>query len=173
MPERPEHKPALAGKATVEGSGIRLEPLPEGHLLHVMAAIDGDSLANALSAAGLATSAARVAGYQQWYITGEESLPPSRITLLADHLRGRGFVCDQSHGRIRIALSGPRAADLLTRGTAVDIDPTAFPVGQSAVTLFGHVSVQLTRTQATRFELTVLRSFAEDLYEMLEHAAAA
>ncbi|MBB3562642.1 heterotetrameric sarcosine oxidase gamma subunit [Rhizobium sp. BK512] len=42
-----------------------------------------------------------------------------------------------------------------------------------AVALFGHVSVHLTRTQTTRFELTVLRSFAEDLYEMLEHAAAA
>jgi len=173
MPERPEHKPALAGKAIVEGSGIRLEPLPEGHLLHVMGAIDGDSLANALSAAGLATSAVRQAGYQQWYITGEESLTPLRIARLADHLRGRGFVCDQSHGRIRIALSGPRAADLLARGTAVDLDPATFPVGQSAVTLFGHVSVQLTRAQATRFELTVLRSFAEDLYEMFERVVAA
>jgi sarcosine oxidase subunit gamma len=173
MPERPEHKPALTGKETVEGSGIRLEPLPEGHLLHVMGAIDGDSLINALSAAGLATSAVRQAGYQQWYITGEESLPPSHITLLADHLRGRGFVCDQSHGRIRIALSGPRAADVLARGTAVDLDRAAFPVGQSAVTLFGHVSVQLTRTQAMRFELTVLRSFAEDLYEMFERVVAA
>jgi sarcosine oxidase subunit gamma len=173
MPERPEHKPALTGKETVEGSGIRLEPLPEGHLLHVMGAIDGDSLINALSAAGLATSAVRQAGYQQWYITGEESLPPPRIALLADHLRGRGFVCDQSHGRISIALSGPRAADVLARGTAVDLDRAAFPVGQSAVTLFGHVSVQLTRTQATRFELTVLRSFAEDLYEMFERVVAA
>ncbi|GAA3071691.1 sarcosine oxidase subunit gamma [Rhizobium viscosum] len=172
MPERPEHKPALADKATVEGSGIRLEPLPEGHLLHVIGAFDGDSLANALPTAGLATSTVRAAGYQQWYITGEESLPPSRIALLADHLKGRGFVSDQSHGRIRIALSGPRAADLLAQGTAVDLDAAAFPIGQSAVTLFGHVSVQLTRTQAARFELTVLRSFAEDLYEMLEHAAA-
>ncbi|MBW9052687.1 sarcosine oxidase subunit gamma [Rhizobium mesosinicum] len=173
MPERPEHRPALAGKTTVEGPGIRLEPLPEGHLLHVVGAIDGDSLASALAAVGLAASSVRPAGYQQWYITGDDSLPPSRIALLADRLRGGGFVCDQSHGRIRFALSGPRAADLLLQGTAVDLDPASFPIGQSAVTLFGHVSVQLTRTQATAFEITVLRSFAEDLYEMLERAAAA
>lgn len=173
MSERPEHKPALAGKATTEGSGIRLEPLPEGHLLHVMGAFDGDTLAESLSAAGLAKSAIQQAGYQQWCVTGDESLPPAQIALLADHLRGKGFVCDQSHGRVRIALSGFRAQELLSQGTAVDLDPAAFPVGHSAVTLFGHISVQLTRTHATRFEFAVLRSFAENLYDMLERAALA
>ncbi len=136
-----------------------------------MGAIDGDNLANMLSVAGLATSAVRPAG-QQWYVTVEESLPPPRIALLADHLRGKGFVCDQNHGRLRIAVSGPCAADLRSQGTAVDLDLAAFPIGQSAVTLFRHVSVQLTRMEVKRFELTVLRSFAEGVYRELSLVCA-
>jgi sarcosine oxidase subunit gamma len=173
MPDRPDHKPALAGNDIFEGSGIRLEPLPEGHLLHVMGDIDRAYLAKSLSAAGLATSAVRQAGYQQWYVTGDESLTPSQIAFFADQLKGQGFVCDQSHGRIRIALSGSRALELLSQGTAVDLDLAVFPVGHSAITLFGHISVQLTRMQVTGFEFVVLRSFAEDLYETLGNAAIA
>lgn len=173
MPDLPEHRPALAGKAIFEGPGIRLEPLPEGHLLHVMGAIDAESLAGHLSAAGLLASTVRPAGYQQWYIAGDEDLSPPRIAALAEPLKGKAFISDQSHGRIRIGFSGLQAADLLARGTAVDLDPSAFPVGHSAVTLFGHVSIQLTRTATDRFELTVLRSYAEDLYETLKHTAAA
>ncbi|MDQ0561240.1 sarcosine oxidase subunit gamma [Rhizobium mesoamericanum] len=171
MPDLPEHRPALAGKAIFEGPGIRLEPLPEGHLLHIMGALDAESLAGYLSAAGLPASAVRPAGYQQWYIAGDEDLSPPHIAALAEHLKGKAFVSDQSHGRIRIGLSGAKVADLLSRGTAVDLDPAIFPVGHSAVTLFGHVSVQLTHTQTDRFELTVLRSYAVDLYEALEHLA--
>ncbi|WP_454854836.1 sarcosine oxidase subunit gamma [Rhizobium binxianense] len=173
MPDLPEYRPALAGKAILEGPGIRLEPLPEGHLLHVMGAVDAESLAGHLSAVELPANAIRPAGYQQWYIAGNETLSPQRVAALAEHLKGAAFVSDQSHGRIRIGFSGAQAADLLARGTAVDLDPPAFPVGRSAVTLFGHVSVQLTRTETDRFELTVLRSYAEDLYETLEHIAAA
>jgi sarcosine oxidase, subunit gamma len=173
MPDRPPHKPALAGKPIVDRPGLRLEPLPEGHLLHVMGNIDRAGLAKSLTAAGLATSAVRQAGYQQWYVAGDERLTRSQIALFADQLKGNGFVSDQSHGRICIAVSGSRVLVLLSLGTAVDLDLAAFPVDHSVVTLFGHISVQLTRMQETRFEITVLRSYAEDLYETLEHAAAA
>ena len=39
------------------------------------------------------------------------------------------------------------------------------------MTLFGHISLQVARTGADEFELTVLRSFAESLYEELEALA--
>jgi sarcosine oxidase subunit gamma len=171
MPDRPEHRPVLAGKAALQAPGIRLEPLPEGHLLHVMGAIDADGIAGHLSAAGLEASTIRSAGYRQWFIAGDDILPPSRIAALSSALRGSAFVSDQSHGRVRIGLSGPQAAELLAKGTAVDLHPSAFPGGRSAVTLFGHISLQLTRTGADSFELTVLRSFAEALYEELEALA--
>ncbi len=172
MPDHPEHRPVLAGKAASQGPGIRLAPLPEGHLLHLMGAIDAEDLAGRLRVAGLGASTIRSAGYRQWFIAGDDVLPPSRIAALSSALQASAFVSDQSHGRVRIGLSGPQAAELLTRGTAVDLHPSAFPEGRSAVTLFGHISLQLTRTGADSFELTVPRSFAESLYEELEALAA-
>jgi len=171
MPDRPEHRPVLAGKAVLQGPGIRLEPLPEGHLLHIMGAIDAEDLAGRIQAAGLEESTIRSAGYRQWFIAGDDVLPSSRIAALSSALQASAFVSDQSHGRVRIGLSGPQAAELLAKGTAVDLHLSAFPEGRSTITLFGHISLQLTRTDADSFELTVLRSFAEALYEELETLA--
>ena len=171
MPDLPERKPALAGMATLQGPDIRLEALPEGHLLHVMGAITTEGLEAHLSAAGIKDSGVRPAGYRQWFIAGNEALPHALVQDLSNAFGGSAFVSDQSHGRVRIGISGPRAAELLSKGTAVDLHLAAFSQGRSAVTLFGHISVQVARTGADEFELTVLRSFAESLYEELEALA--
>ncbi|GAC1044677.1 sarcosine oxidase subunit gamma [Rhizobium sp. No.120] len=168
MLDLPTSKPVLADKSVLEGEIIRLEALPEGHLLHVMGATTSEELATHLPAAGLKDSSVRPSGYRQWFIAGNEQLTGSQEQALADALAGRAFVSDQSHGRIRIRISGSRAARMLNKGTAIDLHPASFPEGSSAMTLFGHTSVQLTRTGMEDFELTVLRSFAESLYEELE-----
>lgn len=168
MLDLPERKPVLAGKAALQGPGIRLHALPEGHLLHVMGAITTEGLQAHLAAAGIGESFVRSAGYRQWFVAGNDTLANAAIRDLSNALDGRAFVSDQSHGRVRIGVSGPLAAELLSKGTAVDLHPSAFPEGNAAMTLFGHISVQLTRTGAEDFELTVLRSFAESLYEELE-----
>lgn len=171
MPDQLQHRPVLAGKDILQGPDIRLEPLPEGHLLHVMGAIDAETLAGHLAASGLGASALRPTGYRQWFVAGDSALAASQIAALSSAIDGKAYLSDQSHGRVRIGLSGSKAVELLTKGTAVDLHPSAFPEGRSAVTLFGHISVQLTRTGAESFELTVLRSFAEALYEELQELA--
>lgn len=171
MSDLPEKKPVLAGKAISQGPGIRLEALPEGHLLHVMGAATVEGLEAHLSAAGIKDSGVRPAGYRQWFIAGNEALPHALVQDLSNALAGNAFVSDQSHGRVRIGVSGLRAAELLSKGTALDLHLAAFPQGRTAMTLFGHISVQVTRTGTGDFELTVLRSFAESLYEELEALA--
>jgi len=171
MPDQPQYHPVLAGKDILQGPDIRLEPLPEGHLLHVIGAIDAESLAGHLAAAGLDASTLRSAGYRQWFVAGDTALTAPQVTALSSAVLGKAYLSDQSHGRVRIGLSGARAAELLAKGTAVDLHPSAFPEGRSAVTLFGHISVQLTRIGTESFELTVLRSFAEAFYEELQELA--
>ena len=171
MPDLPERKPVLAGMPPLQGPDIRLEALPEGHLLHVMGVITTEGLQAHLAAAGIKGSSVRPAGYRQWFVAGNDALPSAAIRNLSNALAGSAFVSDQSHGRIRIGVSGPLAAELLSRGTAVDLHRSAFPEGRAAMTLFGHISIQLMRTGADAFELTVLRSFAESLYEELEALA--
>ncbi|EJZ19357.1 sarcosine oxidase subunit gamma family protein, partial [Rhizobium sp. Pop5] len=94
------------------------------------------------------------------------------IYALATALAGKAFIMDQSHGRVRIRVSGRYSRALLARGTAVDLDAAVFPQGRSVMTMVGHISVQIARTGDDSFELTVLRSFAESLWDELRHMAA-
>ncbi|WP_168879786.1 sarcosine oxidase subunit gamma family protein [Rhizobium sp. P28RR-XV] len=171
MPDLPTLKPVLAGKAVLQGKTIRLEALPEGHLLHVMGATTTEEIKAHLLAAGAGESSVRPAGYRQWFIAGGDQFSVVHLRALSETLAGCAFISDQSHGRVRIRVSGLNAAQVLNKGTAVDLNPSAFPVGSTAMTLFGHISMQLTRTGSDDFELTVLRSFAESLYEEIEEAA--
>ncbi|MGO7446980.1 sarcosine oxidase subunit gamma [Rhizobium ruizarguesonis] len=174
MPDLPQHKPVLAGTAynSISEAGVRLEALPEGHLLHVLGAIEPTALAAELLKAGFAKTSIRKAGFRQWFVAGDEPLVPANLDALAAALAGKAFVTDQSHGRVRIGVSGRSSRALLSRGTAVDLDPSVFPDGHSAMTMVGHLSVQIARIGNDSFELTVLRSFGESLWEDLAHMAA-
>lgn len=166
--------PALAGAASgifgpaiPAGGGISIRALPEGDVLQVLAAPDAGDLGPVLATgAGNASFAVRPYGPGQWFV-----MAPSASSGPADQLQGilagQAAVFDQGHGRVRISISGAPAADMLAKGTAVDLDVAAFPPGQSAATLLGHVSVQLTRMADDSFELLVLRSFARDVWDSL------
>lgn len=172
MPDLPQHKPVLAGTAhNATASGIRLEALPEGHLLHVLGTIEPAALAAELAKAGFTSSSIRKAGFRQWFVAGDEPLSPAGLNVLAAALAGKAFVMDQSHGRVRIGISGRSSRLLLSKGTAIDLDPAVFPEGSAAMTMVGHISVQIARTGDDSFELTVLRSFAESLWHELKHMA--
>jgi sarcosine oxidase subunit gamma len=82
-------------------------------------------------------------------------------------LEPRATGVDQSHGRVRIRIEGKMASRALSKGNAVDLDPSAFPVGQSAVTLIGHIAAHMTRVAPEAFEIIVLRGFAESLWDDL------
>ncbi|MBX4890310.1 sarcosine oxidase subunit gamma [Rhizobium bangladeshense] len=174
MPDLPQHRSVLAGTAhsSIAASGIRLEALPEGHLLHVLGAIEPAALAAELAKAGFAESSIRKAGFRQWFVAGDQPLAHAGLEALTAALAGKAFVTDQSHGRIRIGVSGHSSRLLLSKGTAVDLDPAAFAEGSSVMTMVGHISVQIARTGDDTFELTVLRSFAESLWEDLSYMAA-
>ena len=166
--------PALAGAASgtfgpaiPAGGGISIRAMQEGDVLQVLAAPDAGDLAAALAAwAGHASFAVRPYGPGQWFVIAP-STSPEHANQLQDALACQAAVVDQGHGRVRIAVSGAAVADMLAKGTAVDLDVTAFPAGQSATTLLGHVSVQLTRVALDGFELLVLRSFALDVWYSL------
>lgn len=174
MPDLPQHRPVLAGAryTGISEADIRLEAQPEGHLLHVLGAIEPATLAAELAKAGLATSSIRQAGFRQWFVAGAEPIVPASFDALAAALAGKAFVTDQSHGRVRIGISGRPSRALLSKGTAVDLDPTVFAEGRSVMTMVGHISAQIVRTGEDSFELTVLRSFAESLWDELRRMAA-
>jgi methylglutamate dehydrogenase subunit D len=83
-----------------------------------------------------------------------------------------GAVTDLAHGRTILRLEGERAAAIMTKCVAIDLDPTVFPPGRVAQTAIHHIDVLLYRRSETSFDLWSLRSFTEALAEWLEIRAA-
>lgn len=168
------HRPALAtaksgsfGAAPSKGR-ITLTALPEGHVLHVLAARGSGDLQGLIPRIGDGTThAVRPYGPGQWFVIGDKPLSAAEIFGKTPVLDGRASISDQGHGRVRIGISGASVEAVLAKGTAVDLALSNFPVGHSAMTLIGHISALITRTGAESFELLVLRGFAESLWDEL------
>ncbi|MDF2997212.1 MAG: Sarcosine oxidase gamma subunit [Xanthobacteraceae bacterium] len=85
---------------------------------------------------------------------------------------GQGCACDLSHSRVRLTLIGAQATALLTRVVALDLDPTAWPIGKASATGIHGVPVVIHRAGMERFEIITPRSFADSIREWIEDAAA-
>ncbi|MCO6387780.1 sarcosine oxidase subunit gamma family protein [Aliihoeflea sp. 40Bstr573] len=162
----PPTQAALADRAPVVREGVTLEALPEGTILHLLARPTqvAAPFADKVAAAGLDL---RVVAPGQWFATAPTVMSGADLVVLSQALKPEVDVVDQSHGRVGIVLHGPLAARVLAKGTAVDLDPSAFPVGRSATTLVGHIAAHLTRVNAERFEIVVQRGFAGSLFDDL------
>lgn len=90
---------------------------------------------------------------------------------LRARLEGLASCSEQSHGRVIIRVAGPKARALLAKGTPVDLHPSAFGPGKSAMTQMAHVGVHLVQTGDDSFELSVFRGFAENFWEWLTEQA--
>ncbi len=161
------HRPALpVAPAVLPRRDVEIAALPEGHVLMVSArkgaVVPADALARLGSGSPLAV---RPVGPGQWLVVGDAPLSPADVADRGAALAGAAGLFDLGHGRVRIAIRGAGAADLLATGVAIDLD--GLPVGGSAACLFRHVAVHLTRTDTQAFELIVARSFAADLWHEL------
>ncbi|ACP25206.1 sarcosine oxidase, gamma subunit [Sinorhizobium fredii NGR234] len=165
---RPILRPALAAKQAVSSASLRLSPLPEGTIIHVLARPREEDMVPCLgSLAKTGQYAVRPVSPGQWFIVGDEPMPRQEMKSLFAALEPGATGVDQSHGRVRIRIEGKMASRALSKGTALDLDPSVFPVGQSAVTLIGHIAAHITRVDSEAFEIIVLRGFAESLWDDL------
>lgn len=80
---------------------------------------------------------------------------------------GEAAVTDLSHGRAMLRLQGERAAAVLTKCLALDLDMSVFPPGRAAATAIHNIDVLLHRRADSAFDLLVPRSLAESLAEWI------
>jgi sarcosine oxidase subunit gamma len=86
----------------------------------------------------------------------------------------RGAVLNMSHDQAGIALEGAGAAELLKRIVPIDLRERAFPDLSWATTLAHHMITRVLRRDrgAPRYEVMVMRSYAEDLQGLVaQHLA--
>ena len=79
---------------------------------------------------------------------------------------------DVSEARTTIAIAGPRARELLAKGTSIDLHPRVFRPGRCVQTGFAGANIILRQSdEVPSFEILVLNSFAEHLWAWLEGGA--
>lgn len=85
-------------------------------------------------------------------------------------------VTDVTGGYTIICLDGPLVRDLLAKGCTMDLHPRSFGPGQCAQTNVGKTGVllipEINGVDHQNFEVIVRRSFADYLFNWIEHEAA-
>jgi heterotetrameric sarcosine oxidase gamma subunit len=109
------------------------------------------------------------AGPESWLAVAGSDTPDFDIHL-ATRCNGLAAVTNQSDGRAIFQIAGPEVRDRLAKLLPIDLHPSAFPTDATAMTLAGHISVQIWRNGENSFKLACFRSFSETLYEALSEA---
>lgn len=92
---------------------------------------------------------------------------------LAATLAGMAAVSDQGDGRCVLAVSGPRARDVLAKGLPIDLHPRVFRPGDTALTRAAHIDLQIWQLDdVPAYEIAVLRSFGRSFWRWLAASAA-
>jgi sarcosine oxidase subunit gamma len=112
-------------------------------------------------------------GPDEWLILGpgggEREIAARLRAALADV---HAAVTDVSEARTAIVVAGPRARDLLAKGTSIDLHPRLFGPGRCVQTGFAGANIVLRQIdEVPSFEILVLNSFAEHLWSWLEGGA--
>ncbi len=163
-----KHRAVLAGLRPINVKQVDLRALPEGSIIQILARRGAGDLAPLLADLTADKECeVRPAAPGEWLLVGNTAWAREELDSLEASIHAVGYAVDQSHGRVRLSLAGPAVEDVLAKGSAVDFDAAAFPIGNSTVTLIGHVSVHLTRMKDSGFELIVGRSLAEGLWQDL------
>jgi methylglutamate dehydrogenase subunit D len=133
--------------------------------------IDGDLPARVGHATRIGTRLLLRTGPEHfWIITrdGGEDIVPALQGVIAPAI---GSVTALSHSRTCIWIEGPHSREVLATGIALDLDPAVFPPNAFALTGLQHTPIMVLRSDATRFELYVARTFAVWTWQWLTDAA--
>lgn len=178
-----ERASPFAEPVTGDRSGITLAAVPRGSLWQVACWPDSfAAVENALATAcGVAAPGpGRMAGTAdgrilarveplKWWIIG-----PDGAECPVAPEPGQGVCLDLSHDQAGIAIAGAGAAELVKRLVALDLRETAFPDLSFATTEMHHMITRVLRRDhdGPRYEIWVMRSYADTLREIVEHTLA-
>jgi sarcosine oxidase subunit gamma len=105
-------------------------------------------------------------GAEQWLAVAETGDLEATLRAAVGSLAS---ITAQGDGRVVLRLSGPRSRDVLAAVVPIDLHPRAFRPGDTAMTLAGHIAVQI-RLVDDDFELMAFRGYAGSLFQTVLHA---
>lgn len=110
-------------------------------------------------------------GPASWLALADGDDPDFSLALAA-RLEGVAAVTDQSDSRAILRVQSLFARDALAKLLPIDLHPAVFTLDATAMTLAGHINVQIWRSGENSYDLACFRSFAGALYEALQAACA-
>jgi heterotetrameric sarcosine oxidase gamma subunit len=111
-------------------------------------------------------------GPDRWLAVAPDAGHEQRLRRFDNACADLGTVVDLSHARTCIRVGGPRARDLLAKGTGIDLHPRAFESGACASSLLGHVAAILHAADREAVDVYIARSYALFAWEWLTDGAA-
>ena len=112
-------------------------------------------------------------GPDQWLACRHPAPPEGMEAMLARAFGGLAAIVDQSHGRMLLRITGPRAREALAKGVAIDLHPREFKSGYAALTTVAHIGVHLWQIDdRPTYEFALPRGFALSFWHWLEASAA-
>lgn len=105
----------------------------------------------------------RIGPAQFWIVEPAAGTTPARLD-------GVGAVTPLTSSRVRIAISGAPAREVMAMLAPVDFHPTVFSPGTVAFTGIHHTPVTIHCTAEDAFDLYVMRTFARDVYDAITDA---
>jgi len=106
----------------------------------------------------------RIGPTQFWIVGPEKDGLPAK-------LEGACAVTPLSHSRVRIALSGAPAREVLAKLIPVDLHAAVFTPGSVALTGIHHTPATIHCTGEHAFDIYAMRSFALNVWEVVTDAA--
>lgn len=112
-------------------------------------------------------------GPGEWFVVSETYENEALADDLVQKLAGLASISDQSSGRAVIRLKGPCARDVLAKGLAIDLDPSAFPSDAAVTSTISHMGVQLWQADGPEtYDIAFFRSVADSFWSWLGASAA-
>lgn len=110
-------------------------------------------------------------GPGKWLSLNADKTTPA--TILRQHFGAHAAVCDQSDAYILFSIEGPRARESMMKSAAIDLDPSAFKVGDAATTVAAHIGLTFWQTsESPSYEIAIARSYAPSFARHLLTTAA-
>lgn len=110
----------------------------------------------------------RIAADQYWIVTHDAAVTAALARAITPDV---GASTALTHARVRLVIEGAAATALLARIVPIDLRSAALPVGSFAQTGVHHAGVLLERSDAQRYELYVLRTYAVSTWEWILDSA--
>ncbi len=109
----------------------------------------------------------------QWLAVGRGDGGTTHLASLRADLASHAAITDQGDGRLMVEVTGLHARDTLVKGIAIDLDASAFKVGDAAQTKAAHIGLQIALIDETpTFEIISARSTAGNFWSWLIASAA-